>query len=85
MDKKIKWMFSLITCGILVNKEESRNIFLTWSFLEVSYSFHYLTRIFPFIFFFFFWREFQPMASALDNNSLLSDQDINQFFGVGGD
>ena len=50
MDKKIKWMFSLITCGILVNKEELRNIFLTWSFLEVSYSLHYLTRIFPFIY-----------------------------------
>ena len=32
---------------------------------------------------FFFFREFQPMASAPDNSSLnsflLSDQDINQF------
>ena len=30
-------------------------------------------------FFFFFFREFQPMASALDDSSLSSDQDINQF------
>ena len=29
--------------------------------------------------FFFFFREFQPMASALNNNSLSSDQDINRF------
>ena len=28
-------------------------------------------------FFFFFLREFQPMASALDDNSLSSDQDTN--------
>ena len=27
----------------------------------------------------FFFREFQPMAFALDNRFLLSDQDINQF------
>ena len=27
----------------------------------------------------FFLREFQPMASAPDDNSLLSDQDTNQF------
>ena len=27
----------------------------------------------------FFFREFYPRASALDNNSLLSDQDTNQF------
>ena len=31
------------------------------------------------LFFFFFLREFQPMASAHDDNSLLSDQDTNQF------
>ena len=30
--------------------------------------------------FFFFEREFQPMASVLDNSSLLSDQDTNQFW-----
>lgn len=29
--------------------------------------------------FFFFLREFQPMASAPDNNSLSSNQDTNQF------
>ena len=29
--------------------------------------------------FFFFEREFQPMASAPNNSSLLLDQDINQF------
>ena len=28
---------------------------------------------------FFFLREFQPMASTSDDNSLLSDQDTNQF------
>ena len=36
-------------------------------------------------FFFFFLRKFQPMVSALDDNSLSSDQDTNQFFGVDGD
>ena len=30
-------------------------------------------------FFFFFWKEFQPMASAPNDNSLLSDEDTNQF------
>ena len=30
--------------------------------------------------FFFFKREFQLMASAPDNSSLLSDQDTNQFW-----
>ena len=30
-------------------------------------------------FFFFFKREFQPMAFTPDDNSLLSDQDTNQF------
>ena len=34
---------------------------------------------------FFFLREFQSMTSAHDNSSLLSDQDTNQFFGVGGE
>ena len=29
--------------------------------------------------FFFFERKFQPMASALDDNSLSSDQDTNHF------
>ena len=29
--------------------------------------------------FFFLEREFQPMASALDDSSLSSDQDTNQF------
>ena len=29
--------------------------------------------------FFIFEREFQPMASASDDSSLLSDQDTNQF------
>ena len=29
--------------------------------------------------FFFFLREFQPMVSTSDDNSLLSDQDTNQF------
>ena len=29
--------------------------------------------------FFFFFREFQPIASAPDNSSLSLDQDINQF------
>ena len=29
--------------------------------------------------FFFFLREFQSIASALDDNSLLSSQDTNQF------
>ena len=33
----------------------------------------------------FFERVFQPMASTPNNSSLLSDQDTNQFFGVGGD
>ena len=28
---------------------------------------------------FFFFREFQPMASAPDDSSLSSDQDTNQF------
>jgi len=28
----------------------------------------------------FFFREFQPMASAPDDTSLLLDQDTNQFF-----
>ena len=28
----------------------------------------------------FFLREFQPIASTLDDSSLLSDQDINRFF-----
>ena len=31
------------------------------------------------IFFFFFEREFQPMASAPDDSSLSTDQDTNQF------
>ena len=31
-------------------------------------------------FFFFFLREFQPMASAPDDSSLSSNQDTNQFF-----
>ena len=30
--------------------------------------------------YFFFETKFQPMASALDDSSLSSDQDINQFF-----
>ena len=30
-------------------------------------------------FFFFFEREFQPMMFALDDSSLSSDQDTNQF------
>ena len=30
--------------------------------------------------FFFFEREFQPMASASNDISLSSDQDTNQFF-----
>ena len=30
-------------------------------------------------FFFFLEREFQPMAFALDDSSLLLDQDTNQF------
>ena len=30
-------------------------------------------------FFFFFEREFQPMASAPDDSSLSTDQDTNQF------
>ena len=34
-----------------------------------------------FKFFFFFEIEFQSMASAHDDNSLLSDQDTNQFLG----
>ena len=29
--------------------------------------------------FFFFFKEFQPMASTPDNHSLSSDQDTNQF------
>ena len=34
---------------------------------------------------FFFLKEFQPMTSAPDDNSLLlSDHDTNQFFGVDG-
>ena len=36
-------------------------------------------------FFFFFFKEFQPIVSAPDDSSLSSDQDTNQFFGVGGD
>ena len=35
-----------------------------------------------YVFFFFFVREFQPMASASNNNSLSSDQDTNHLFGV---
>ena len=35
--------------------------------------------------FFFFYRKFQPMVSAPNDYSLSSDQDNNQFFGVGGD
>ena len=31
-----------------------------------------------------FFREFQPMASTPDDSSLSSNQDTNQFFGVGG-
>ena len=32
-----------------------------------------------YIFWFSFFREFQPMISALDNSSLSSDQDTNWF------
>ena len=31
------------------------------------------------VFFFFFWREFQPMASTPDDSSLSSDQDTNAY------
>ena len=31
------------------------------------------------VYLFYFFREFQPMAFASDNGSLLSDQDTNQF------
>ena len=30
-------------------------------------------------FFFFFWREFQPMMFVLDDSFLSSDQDTNKF------
>ena len=30
--------------------------------------------------FFFFFRKFQPMVSTLDDNSLSSNQDTNQFW-----
>ena len=33
----------------------------------------------------FFEREFQPMASAPNDSSLSSNQDTNQFLGVGSD
>ena len=33
----------------------------------------------------FFFREFQPIASAFDDSYLSSNLGINQFFGVGGD
>ena len=44
-----------------------------------------LTFAFYFIFplydvWFFFGREFQPMASTSDDSSLLLDQDTNKFF-----
>ena len=34
---------------------------------------------------FFFFREFQLMTSTFDDSFLSLDQDINQFFYVGGD
>ena len=42
-------------------------------FLIIIYYYFYLNFIT------IFFREFQPIMSALDNNSLLSDQDTNQF------
>ena len=33
----------------------------------------------------FFLREFEPMTSASNYSSLLSDENINWFFGVGRD
>ena len=36
-------------------------------------------------FFFFFFKDFQLMTSTFDDSFLSLDQDINQFFYVGGD
>ena len=33
----------------------------------------------------FFFVEFQHMTFTPDDNSLLSNQDVNQFFGIGND
>ena len=37
------------------------------------------------VFFFFFFKEFQLMTSVFYDSFLSLDQDINQFFDVGGD
>ena len=46
----------------------------------VTYSLQVLSQIQIIVVFFFFEREFQPMTFAPNNSSLLSDQDINQFW-----
>ena len=40
----------------------------------------YSLKSYPLGGFFFFEREFQPMASTPDNSYLLSEQDTNQFW-----
>ena len=54
--------------------------FLFLFFFFFAFAFILLISMCPnFLLIFFFFREFQPMASAPDDSSLSSNQDTNQF------
>ena len=69
------YLNNLLTC-ILINKNCHLNHHITGGLEEkvVQNSKQSLHELYIYIF-----REFQPMASAPDDNSLSSDQDTNQF------
>ena len=63
------------TTQLTVAKNAHHSVHMDEAFVENLFTF----------FFFFFVREFQTMMSTLNNSSLLSNQDTNQFFGICGD
>ena len=72
------YLLSFPTSTRLWSKRVKRIKLRNWKNIACAYALR-MMRIF------FFLREFQPMTFAPNDSSLSLDQDINQFFDVGGD
>ena len=61
----------------IINPSLTRWSFMAVFSIQVCYKVYYLIYFIPTVFFFFFLREFQLIASAPNDSSLSSNQDIN--------
>ena len=72
------YIIIIIMCYVIYFYVVSKHLNLVILFNLLCFNISY-SRLCSIKVYFFFFREFQPMVSALDNSSLSSDQDTNQF------